>query len=288
MSLRVVCVAASFACLLSACAGRVPSEGGTFVSAFAAHPAMKPSTATDADTPVPLTPAAWGRVANPSSLAGRTIDVSSLEDIALRDKEVVLTFDDGPMPKKTERILATLDEFGVKATFLMVGEMAQAYPQIAREVVSHGHTIGSHTYHHANLRNLSFDEAMAEINKGRKAVSTATREDVGFFRFPYLSDTRRLRRSVASEGMVVLDVQVDSKDYFSESPAAVATRTMHALSAHRRGIILLHDIHVRTAAMLPALLTQMRAEGYKVVTLRRKAPSLLMASVQTATAGESH
>ncbi|RWX75865.1 polysaccharide deacetylase family protein [Neorhizobium lilium] len=268
MSVRVLCAAAALACLLSSCANRSQTENGTLVTSFAPAKALSSPKKANADDPVALTPAAWGRFNNPKGLAGRTMDVSSISDIRLRDKEVVLTFDDGPMPKKTEKILATLDEYGVKATFLMVGEMAKAHPEVAREVVDAGHTIGSHTYRHADLAHLSFDAAIAEIEKGRNAVSSVTRDDADFFRFPYLADSRKLRQWVGAHGMVVMDVQIDSKDYFGVSPAAVATRTMNALRAQRKGIILLHDIHNRTAAMLPALLTQLRAEGYKVVQLR--------------------
>lgn len=280
MSVRAICLAAALAALLSSCAGRPPSEGGSLASSFAPAKALGSPKKADADDPVALTPAAWGRFGNPGSLAGRTIDVSSLSDIKLRDKEVVLSFDDGPMPKKTERILATLDEFGVKATFLMVGEMAKAHPEIAREVAAAGHSIGSHTYRHPDLAHLSFDAAVAEIEKGKAAVASATHEDPEFFRFPYLADSRKLRQWVGDHGMVVMDVQVDSKDYFGVTPAAVATRTMNTLRAQRKGIILLHDIHIRTAAMLPALLTQLKAEGYKVVRLRHSGGSrMLMASL---------
>jgi len=279
MFVRVLCVAAAAACLLSSCAGRSETEGGSLATSFApakASSSLKTEKA-EADSPVALTPIAWGRLHDPKSLAGRTIEVASLADLKLDDKEVVLTFDDGPMPKKTEKILTILDEYGVKATFLMVGEMAKAYPQVARKVVDAGHSIGSHTYRHADLQTLSFDAAIREIEKGRDAVISATHEDVGFFRFPYLADTKRLRRWVADSGMVVLDVQIDSKDYFGVSPAAVATRTMNTLRAHGKGIILLHDIHARTAAMLPALLTQLKAEGYKVVRLHHSNSSMMVA-----------
>lgn len=279
MSCRVLCAAAVVASLLTSCAGRPMGEGGTLVSAFAPSQARDATDKFDADQPVALTPVAWGRVNNPAALAGRTLEVASISDIVLRDKEVVLTFDDGPMPKKTEKIVGILDEYGVKATFLMVGEMAKAHPDIAQLVARHGHSIGSHTYRHPNLRSLSFEAALAEIEKGQQAVRLATHQDPGFFRFPYLADTRKLRSATTAEGMVVLDVEIDSKDYFSVSPAAVATRTMSALRAHRKGIILLHDIHNRTAAMLPALLTQLKAEGYKVVHLHRARPSLMMASL---------
>lgn len=277
MPFRAFCVAATVACLLSSCAGRPQTEGGTLVTSFAAGKAQAPVKKADADDPIALTPAAWGRMGNPKGLAGRTIEVASLADVKLKDKEVVLTFDDGPVPKKTEKILATLDEFGVKASFMMVGEMAKAHPEIAQKVVNAGHTIGSHTYSHPDLAHLSFDAAVAEIEKGKAAVATATHEDPAFFRFPYLADTKKLRQWIASNDMVVMDVQIDSKDYFGVSPAAVATKTINALRSQRKGIILMHDIHARTAAMLPALLTQLKAEGYKVVQLRHpgQKPSIM-------------
>jgi peptidoglycan/xylan/chitin deacetylase (PgdA/CDA1 family) len=221
----------------------------------------------DADDPVPMSPARW---AGRTGLSGRTLAVSSLADLKLKHKEVVLTFDDGPVPGRTEAILATLDAYRVKATFLMVGQMADAYPAIARKVVSRGHTIGSHTYRHPNLRYLAFDAAMAEIRKGEKAVQRATARQPDFFRFPYLSDTSALRSAVSRRGTIIMDMDVDSKDYFKVTPASVASRTMEGLRKRGRGIILLHDIHKRTAAVLPALLAQLKAEGYSVVTLRHK------------------
>jgi peptidoglycan/xylan/chitin deacetylase (PgdA/CDA1 family) len=280
MLFRALSVATVIAACLSGCAGKPQTTDGSLKTAFAATmPVTKPKGAND---PVAMEPAAWMRPNNPTALTGRDIEVSSLADLKLANKEVVLTFDDGPVPGKTERILATLDQYGVKATFLMVGEMAQTYPEIARKVVSEGHTIGSHTFSHANLRSLSFDRALAEISKGAKAVSKATNNDAPFFRFPYLADTGRLRHTLDNRGMIIMDVQIDSKDYFKDSPAVVTARTMEALRHRGSGIILMHDIHKRTTTMLPALLAQLKSEGYKVVTLHYKRPArapLLMASL---------
>lgn len=277
-------VALAITTALSACAGKDRIETGSVQTAFAGGAAGTSSKALNQspDKPVLLEPAAWGRINNPSAMTGRELSVSSLDELKLRDKEVVLTFDDGPVPGKTERILATLDKYGVKATFLMVGEMAHNHPSIARKVVAEGHSIGSHTFRHANLRSVSFDTAVAEIARGRKAVTEATGVDANFFRFPYLADNGRLRQQVARNGAVVLDVQIDSKDYFRDSPATVASRTMETLRKRRQGIVLMHDIHNRTVTMLPALLDQMKAEGYKVVSLKFKKKSAvpqLMASL---------
>ncbi|MBX5188844.1 polysaccharide deacetylase family protein [Rhizobium sp. NZLR3b] len=219
-------------------------------------------------------------------LAGRMLEVSSLADLKLQDKEVILSFDDGPIPGRTDKVLAILDQFGVKGAFMMVGEMAEMHPALARKVAEDGNTIGSHTYDHANLTSLDFDAAMAEVIKGELAVTKATGTDVSFFRFPYLAESHRLRTAIAMRDMVVMDVDIDSKDYFAITPASVTQRTMDLLHSHGRGIILMHDIHKRTATMLPTLLSDLEAEGYKVVTLKFKkaqVPNNVLASADFVT-----
>ena len=201
-------------------------------------------------------------------LAGRTLRVNAIGDIRLANREVILTFDDGPAGNNTKRILDALDRKGVKATFLMVGSMARNNPSLAREVVRRGHSVGSHTYGHPNLARMSFDSAVKEIRRGEAAMRAAGIGDIPFFRFPYLADTGALRRHLAGRGIVVLDVDIDSKDYFKQSPPVIAERTMARLRAKGRGIILMHDLHARTAAMVPDLLERLEREGSKVVALQ--------------------
>lgn len=205
------------------------------------------------------------------ALAGRTLAVSRIGDISLGRGEVVLTFDDGPRPGNTTRILDTLDRHGVRATFLMVGTMARSYPALVREVASRGHTIGSHTDRHPNLARMAHADALAEIAKGERAVAAALsgsgRGMAPFFRFPYLADTAALRSALAARGTVVLDVDIDSKDYHRTSGQRVLDRTMARLRARGRGIVLFHDIHGRTADMLPRLLDALERENFKVVHL---------------------
>lgn len=214
-------------------------------------------------------------------LAGRTLEVSSLSELKLHDKEVILSFDDGPIPGRTDKVLAILDRFGVKGAFMMVGQMAELHPELARKVAEDGNAIGSHTYKHADLATLGFDAAMKEVAKGQLAVTKATGEDVNFFRFPYLAESHKLRAAIAMRDMVVMDVDIDSKDYFNTTPVAVTKRTMDLLHKRGRGIILMHDIHKRTATMLPTLLSKLEAEGYKVVTLkfRKSSATMEMASL---------
>jgi peptidoglycan/xylan/chitin deacetylase (PgdA/CDA1 family) len=236
--------------------------------------ASKPPSGSDAAR------TAYGPVAGQQSLPGR--DKAGSHDgnpafAAFRNAPGRKSF--GPIPGKTDRVLATLRDYGVKATFLMVGQMASNYPAIARRVVAQGHSIGGHTYNHANLANAGYTRALTDIANGNAAVSRVTGTPVGFFRFPYLADTGALRQAAADRGLVILDVDIDSKDYFKLSPATLAANTMARVRAKRKGIILMHDIHGRTAAMLPMLLAQLKAGGYKVVALqyrRSRMPQLLV------------
>lgn len=269
-ALRAVGAALVAASILSACSS---TRSDTARTAFA--PA---ATAPDAGV--------MGFPGPRTGLAGRTLRVASIADIRLARNEVVLTFDDGPVPGRTDAILAALDRHKVKATFLMVGRMARNHPALVRKVAARGHAIGSHTHNHPNLRSMGFDRALAEIAQGRQSVAAALIptgvKAAPFFRFPYLADTPALRRHLASKGVVVFDVDIDSKDYFVSSPDQVRARTLAAVKARGSGMILLHDLHQRTATMLPKLLDDLHAAGFKVVDLqpsRSPVDGLLTASV---------
>lgn len=211
------------------------------------------------------------RLAASAGLAGRTLAVSRPSDIVLEDREVVLTFDDGPIPRKTMSILDTLDDYGAKATFFMVGRMARSYPKLVRAVAARGHSIGSHTQNHPDLTRLSRKSAMAEVAQGERAIAAALagsgQSAAPFFRFPYLAESKALRAAMAKRGVAVIGVDIDSNDYHRVTPARVKAYTMKRLRAKGRGIILFHDIHARTATMLPSSLAALKAEGYKVVHL---------------------
>jgi len=226
------------------------------------------------------------RIFKPGALAGRTLAVASTADIVLKPGEVILTFDDGPRAGKTQAILDTLDHYGVRATFLMLGSAAKANPALAQMVAQRGHTVGSHTYDHVNLAGLSRQAALDEIARGEAAVAEALGAETlsHFFRFPYLSQTGYLRTALMHGDMVILDVDIDSKDYFKDSPDVVRAPTLARLEARGSGIILFHDIHQRTVDMLPGFLEELSARGYSVVTLVPKSSGIFSRSVITAEA----
>ena len=268
--------------LLGACAK--PPADRAVVSAYRADPlitnSIVPSSQPVTQQPMPE------RIFSAGNLGGRTLAVASATDIALRPGEVVLTFDDGPRPGKTEDILATLDQFGVKATFLMLGSAAQAHPQLAQQVALRGHTVGSHTYDHVDLGTLSRQAALDEIARGERAVAMALagagQVPSPFFRFPYLSQTGFLRTSLMQGSVVVLDVDIDSKDYYKDTPEVISDRTLARLDARGSGIILFHDIHQRTAELLPGFLAELEARGYSVVRLVPQDPGVFGRDLITA------
>lgn len=227
------------------------------------------------------------RILQPGHLEGRTLTVATTADIVLRPGEVILTFDDGPRAGKTPAILEALDQYGVKATFLMLGSAAKANPALAQQVAQRGHTVGSHTYNHVDLGKLSRQAALDEIARGEAAVAEALGDEhlSPFFRFPYLSQTGYLRTTLLQGDMVVLDVDIDSKDYYTDSVAVVTARTLDRLEARGSGIILFHDIHQRTVDMLPGFLAELEERGYSVVRLVPKSSGIFGRSVITAELG---
>lgn len=190
----------------------------------------------------------------------------------LADGEVVLTFDDGPSRAYTRPILDALAAHCTKATFFMVGRMALADPQMVKHVAEQGHTVGTHTWSHANLHQIGPAAAEVEVEMGISAVRNALGKPIApFFRFPYLRDTQGTLRHFVDRHIAAFSIDVDSKDYLTHSASAVIGRVLGGLAKSRKGIILMHDIQASTARALPTLLAELKARGYKVVHIRPKA-----------------
>ena len=192
----------------------------------------------------------------------------------LKDKEVVLTFDDGPWPGNTERVLKALADQCTKAMFFEIGKHAGYYPPLVKEVAKAGHTIGTHTWSHKDLSTLSEDEAKAEIEKGIAAVSIALGNQpvAPFFRFPALRHPPELLKYVGSRNIGVFSTDMDSFDFKMRKPDQVVKSVMTKLAKHGKGIVLMHDFQHATSEALPELLKQMKAGGYKIVQVVGKTP----------------
>jgi peptidoglycan-N-acetylglucosamine deacetylase len=189
----------------------------------------------------------------------------------LEQGEVVLTFDDGPWPGNTPAVLAALAAQCVKATFFPIGKHATWHPEILKQVVAQGHTIGSHTWSHADLARKPFEDAKEEIEKGISAVAiSAGRPLAPFFRFPSLRQTPELIAYLGERNIGIFSADLDSFDFKMKSPEQVVESVMTKLKKPGKGIILMHDFQHPTALALPELLVQLKSNHYRVVQLTAK------------------
>jgi peptidoglycan/xylan/chitin deacetylase (PgdA/CDA1 family) len=189
----------------------------------------------------------------------------------LQPKEVVITFDDGPQVNTTKAILDALDEQCTKAIFFSLGKMAIGLPEIIRDVSHRGHTIGTHTWSHQDLRKKSEQEAKDEIEKGISGVRRAVGAPISsFFRYPYLRDSQATLAYLGSRNVAMFSTDVDSFDFKRQTAEKLVENIMKKLEKNGKGIILMHDIQPHTAKALPALLAALKTGGYKVVNMKSK------------------
>jgi peptidoglycan/xylan/chitin deacetylase (PgdA/CDA1 family) len=189
----------------------------------------------------------------------------------LRDKEVVLTFDDGPWPGNTAAVLKALADECLKATFFEIGKHATWHPEITKQVIEAGMTVGTHTWSHKDLARNPYakdiEQAKAEIEMGNSAVHLAAGggKIAPFFRFPALQHPPQLMSYLAERNIGVFSTDIDSRDFKLHKPEDVIKSVMSQLEKHGKGIILMHDFKHHTAEAMPELIRQLKAGGYKVV-----------------------
>lgn len=188
-------------------------------------------------------------------------------------KELVLTFDDGPWPGTTDRVLAALRHECVRANFFMLGRNAAAHPALARKVLADGHVVGHHTYAHPLLSHLRLDRAEAEIDRGIKAVDIALYGEgsatprTPFFRFPGFASNAALLQLLARRGIAVFGADLWPADWNPMTPQHELSLLLARLGQSGGGIVLLHDTQAKTATMLPALLRELKRRDYRVVVV---------------------
>jgi peptidoglycan-N-acetylglucosamine deacetylase len=190
----------------------------------------------------------------------------------LTDKEVVLTFDDGPWPT-TPSVLKTLADECTKAVFFPIGKHSTYHPEILKQVAAAGHTVGAHTWSHAHLDSKKLSEAQVkeEIEKGFSAIKMALGANPApFFRFPALQHNPASVEYLGSRNIAMFSCDVDSFDYKSKDAAQIINTVMTKLDKQGKGIILMHDLQKHTAEALPTLLRRLKAGGYKVVQMKAK------------------
>jgi peptidoglycan-N-acetylglucosamine deacetylase len=192
------------------------------------------------------------------------------QTLPLNDHEVVITFDDGPLPPYSNIILDILASQCVKATYFLIGRMAHQYPSIVRRIYNAGHTIGTHTQNHPlALQRLPLQRVESEVEGGIASVDAALGDPKAlspFFRIPGLARTNAIDNYLASERLVTWSADVVADDWFRHIAAkTIVQRAIQRLEAKGRGILLLHDIHPATTMALPMLLKELKARGFHVV-----------------------
>jgi peptidoglycan-N-acetylglucosamine deacetylase len=191
------------------------------------------------------------------------------QTLPLRDHEVVLTFDDGPLPKNSNQVLRILADECVKATFFNIGVQALANPESVRKYVAAGHTVGSHSQHHPlTFNKMSLEQAKQEIDGGIASITAALGDPTQlapFFRIPGLLRADAAEQYAASQGLMVWSADFLADDWRHISSARVFDLAIKRLEARGRGIILLHDIQARTVAALPKILHELKVRGYHIV-----------------------
>src|SRR5664279_5175349 len=196
------------------------------------------------------------------------------QTLPLRDHEVVLTFDDGPLPRNSNQVLDILAAQCVKATFFTIGRQAQNSPEGVRKLRDAGHSIGTHTQDHPlTMNHMSIERAKQEIDDGIASVKSALGDDAAlapFFRIPGLARADAVEEYVASQGIQIWSADFPADDWRHVSSQRVYDLAIKRLEDKGKGILLLHDIQARTVAALPRILHELKTVSYTHLTLPTK------------------
>lgn len=192
------------------------------------------------------------------------------QSLPLADREIVLTFDDGPYHTTTPLVLDALARECVKATFFLIGRNAAALPALAARISREGHTLANHTYSHPwTINRLTHQAALAEIETGFEAIRAASGARVApFLRFPGFVETPALLAEMSQRNVAVFGADVWASDWNAMAPDAQLALILQRIERARRGIVLFHDTKTQTAAMIPAFLRALKQRGFRIVHVR--------------------
>lgn len=178
---------------------------------------------------------------------------------------VSLTFDDGPTPGITDRVLKDLRERDIRATFFVIGKKVTAHPEFLQQAVAEGHEIANHTYTHPKLSSLSSGRVERELHQCQEAVAKAIGYEPVWFRPPYGAFRRNQGSMAVQEGLGVLMWSVDPRDWANPGVKTIAQRVLK--STQPGSVILLHDLKRQTADALPYILDGLMARNYEFTNI---------------------
>ncbi|MFE4972442.1 polysaccharide deacetylase family protein [Kitasatospora sp. NPDC056651] len=201
--------------------------------------------------------------------AAVTLPAAEAQAAAPRAAKVVyLTFDDGPSPAYTPKVLATLARYGVRATFFEIGQNVAAHPSVTKQVARAGHSVQNHSWSHPDLRRLSAAALNAQLVDTDKAVRAQTGRTPSCLRPPYGAVDSTVRSKAAALGKQVVLWSVDPADWSRPGTAAIRSRVLD--NVRPGSVILLHDgggDRSQTVAALPAIISTLKARGYGFAAL---------------------
>lgn len=193
--------------------------------------------------------------------------------IPTKEKVIALTFDDGPKPYFSEKILDILDFYKTKATFFVVGKCAEENSSIIRRMADAGHEIGNHSYSHTTLRFLKNEDITREIRTGSEVVEKITRARPRFFRTPGGRFTRRILNLAAAENLINVGWSINARDYVAANgdipnKMPVREQIKKIVAECQNGdIILMHNGGQTTSNILPLLIKELKDKNFRLVTL---------------------
>jgi peptidoglycan/xylan/chitin deacetylase (PgdA/CDA1 family) len=192
-------------------------------------------------------------------------DGGSLPDTPRPFRRIALTFDDGPHPVLTERLLDLLERERVAATFFVVGRQAERHPALLRAIARDGHELANHTYSHPNLATLSSTAVLAELDGARRIIENETGAPCRLFRPPGGRFKPSTVELAARNGYSMVLWSVFPRDHGSPPASKIHERVLAAASDG--GVVLLHSGMENTLAALPGLIAELRARGYRFLTV---------------------
>ena len=184
------------------------------------------------------------------------------------EKKIALTFDDGPHPAYTREILDILEDYGIRATFFLIGVNAEQYPDLVQAELAAGHEIGNHTYRHSNLQKEAYDAVRCEIQEMEDALGKYTENRPHLFRPPGGLYCDEVCRAAADLDYTVILWSVDTRDWAHTSVEDIVENVMTNVDSG--DIILFHDFvsgQSPTPEALRRILPELLSQGYEFVTI---------------------
>ncbi len=184
----------------------------------------------------------------------------------MEDRKVAITFDDGPNPNYTPKVIQLLKDFDAKATFFCIGKHVEEHPNLLEEIVANGHSVGNHSYSHSTLIGFKSTEAwLVELKDTDQVIFKVIGTKPNLFRPPYGVTTPHLAKALKVTGHVVIGWNIRPFDKALKNPEMILNMILKSIKPG--SVILLHDTHEHIGTVLEQLLQFLKKHKYQMVTI---------------------